>query len=86
VWRALGRAGLVERVKAASDGRGQVAVLTPLGLERLEQAWPTHLASVRRHVTDHLDGIDLAALARALSAIASAELGPPVRRRLKAVS
>jgi DNA-binding MarR family transcriptional regulator len=84
VVQRLSRQGLVEQVRAESDGRGQVAVLTPAGLERLKQAWPTHLASVRRHVMDHLEGIDLAAFAAAVSRIASAELGPPVRRTVRA--
>jgi DNA-binding MarR family transcriptional regulator len=86
VIERLTRQGLVERVKAQSDGRGQIAVLTPAGLDRLQQAWPTHLASARRHVMDHLDGIDLTAFARALSAMAATEVGPPARRRLTAAS
>jgi DNA-binding MarR family transcriptional regulator len=76
----LSRQGLVARVRDESDGRGQVAVLTDAGFERLERAWPTHLASVRRHVLDHLGGLDLVALAKAMGAVACEELGPPVRR------
>jgi len=57
--------GLVERRRCEDDGRGFYAVLTPLGLERLEQAYPAHLASARRHVMDHLAGFDLDALAEA---------------------
>jgi DNA-binding MarR family transcriptional regulator len=86
VIERLTRQGLVERVKAESDGRGQVAVLTPAGLDRLQQAWPTHLASVRRHVMDHLDGIDLTAFVRPVSAIASTVVGPPTRPRLTSAS
>jgi DNA-binding MarR family transcriptional regulator len=80
VVERLSRDGLVERVRADTDGRGQVAVLTDAGFARLQQAWPTHLASVRRHVMDHLTGIDLAAFAEAVAEIACAEVGPPVRR------
>jgi DNA-binding MarR family transcriptional regulator len=76
----LSRQGLVERVRAESDGRGQVAVLTPAGLTRLKQAWPIHLAGVRRHVMDHLEGMDLVAFAEAIAEVASADVGPPVRR------
>jgi hypothetical protein len=50
---------------------GWNAVLTDAGLARLERAWPTHLASVRRHVFDHLHGIDLAQAARALQRFAT---------------
>ncbi|HEY6574441.1 MAG TPA: MarR family winged helix-turn-helix transcriptional regulator [Mycobacterium sp.] len=80
VVERLSRQGLVERVRAESDGRGQVAVLTPTGLKRLQQAWPSHLAAVRRHVMDHLGDIDLVPFAEALSNMGSAEVGPPVRR------
>ena len=76
----LARQGLVERVRAETDGRGQLAILTPAGFTRLEKAYPTHLAGVRKHVMDHLAGLDLAAFAKAMSRVAAAEMGPPVRR------
>ena len=57
--------GLVERRRCEDDGRGFYAVLTQRGLDRLERAYPTHLASARRHVMDHLAGFDLDALAEA---------------------
>ncbi|SNT16952.1 transcriptional regulator, MarR family [Streptosporangium subroseum] len=68
--------GLVKRVKCAEDARGLNAVLTDDGLARLEQAWPTHLDSVRRHIIDHLDGLDLVQLARALERFATAVEDP----------
>jgi DNA-binding MarR family transcriptional regulator len=76
----LSRRGLVERVRAQEDGRGQIAVLTRTGLTRLKQAWPSHLATVRHHIMDHLQELDLVALADALTKVASAQLGPPLRR------
>jgi hypothetical protein len=45
-------------------------VLTPQGLARLQEAWPTHLVSVRRRIFDHLGDLDLPSLAKALDAIA----------------
>ena len=57
--------GLVERRRCEDDGRGFYAVLTQRGFERLERAYPTHLASARRQVMDHLAGFDLDALAEA---------------------
>lgn len=81
--RVVGRLekhGLVRRRRSSDDGRGQLACLTTAGLGCLERAWPAHLASVRRHVVDHLGGLDLAALAQALAAVAQTEAGPPVRR------
>ena len=57
--------GLVERRRCQDDGRGFYAVLTPEGQDRLERAYPAHLASARRRVLDHLEGFDLDALAEA---------------------
>jgi len=55
-------------------------VLTAAGLARLKQAWPIHLAGVRRHIMDHLEGMDLVAFAEAMAEVASADVGPPIRR------
>jgi len=84
VVERLARQGLVERVRAETDGRGQLAVLTAAGFARLEKAYPAHLASVRKHVMDHLANIDLVAFTDAMAQIAEAEKGPPVRRILPA--
>jgi DNA-binding MarR family transcriptional regulator len=62
--------GYLRRIKCADDARGSNAVLTEKGLARLQEAWPTHLASVRRHIFAHLEGIDLAKLATAFNEIA----------------
>jgi DNA-binding MarR family transcriptional regulator len=63
--------GLVERERASCDGRGLYAVLTDAGLGRLRRAWPTHLASVRRHMMDHLGELDLPGVTAALQRFAS---------------
>lgn len=68
----LEQRGLVERVRCEADGRGANAVLTEAGLQRLKEAWPTHLASVRRHLLDHVQGEDLEALTRVLQRMATA--------------
>ncbi|WP_377272989.1 MarR family winged helix-turn-helix transcriptional regulator [Peterkaempfera sp. SMS 1(5)a] len=65
----LEKQGWVERVKSPEDGRGWNAVLTGAGLARLERAWPAHLASVRRHVMDHLSGQDLTQLTATLERV-----------------
>jgi len=62
--------GYLQRVPCENDARGANAVLTDAGLARLEQAWPTHLASVRQHIFDHLEGLDMCKLAKALNAMA----------------
>jgi DNA-binding MarR family transcriptional regulator len=46
--------GLVERVTCESDRRGQWAMLTDDGVERLRQATPTHLRGVAEHFVDRL--------------------------------
>jgi DNA-binding MarR family transcriptional regulator len=61
--------GYLERVRCVRDARGLEAVLTEAGLARLREAWPDHLASVRRHVFDHLSEIDMCKLAAALNAM-----------------
>ena len=74
VSRIVGRLegqGLVQRQRASCDGRGLNAVLTDAGLDRLRRAWPTHLASVRRHMMDHLSELDLSAVTAALQRFAS---------------
>jgi DNA-binding MarR family transcriptional regulator len=68
----LEKRGWVERIKCNEDGRGWNAVLTEAGLARLDQAWPTHLASVRRHLVDHFSGQDLPGLTASLRHVAVA--------------
>src|SRR5438132_13759579 len=62
---------LVARERSSCDGRGLNAVLTDAGLGRLRRAWPAHLASVRRHMMDHLGELDLPAVTAALRRFAS---------------
>jgi DNA-binding MarR family transcriptional regulator len=72
----LQRAGLVERVRCAEDGRGLFARLTPDGLEALRRTYPTHLRGVREWFADALTTEEAELLARALSRIA-ANARPP---------
>ncbi len=65
----LERAGLVERVECAEDGRGVFAQLTDAGFDALRLAAPEHVASVRRHLFDHLDRGQLRSLAEILGAV-----------------
>lgn len=55
----LAREGLVERASCPSDARGTHAVLTEAGLQRLQDAWPTHLRGVTEHVTSKLTADEL---------------------------
>ncbi|MGW1543050.1 MarR family transcriptional regulator [Streptomyces sp. NPDC002309] len=48
---------LVRRARSPEDRRSLLLLLTPSGRTRLEQAWPTNLAGVRRHVFSRLQGV-----------------------------
>jgi DNA-binding MarR family transcriptional regulator len=50
---------LVERQGCASDNRGSFAVLSRHGWAEIRRAAPKHVASVRRHLIDLLDGAQL---------------------------
>lgn len=67
--------GLVQRDACLSDARGAEAVLTPTGLDRLRRASRTHLRGVDAHFLGALDAADLAAIQRAMQAVAD-RVGP----------
>jgi DNA-binding MarR family transcriptional regulator len=70
VAQRLESEGPIRRVKSTDDARSNNAVLTDAGLARLERARPTNLDALRRHFLDHMTGIDLAQLARAMQNVA----------------
>ncbi len=55
----LEREGLLTREPCPSDARGTLAVLSDAGLERLRQAWPTHLRGVQQHVLSRLTATEV---------------------------
>lgn len=59
----LVKAGFVTREPSVDDRRVMLATLTPAGFTALEKAAPDHVASVRRHIFDHLDSDQVEALA-----------------------
>ncbi|CAM5603894.1 MarR family winged helix-turn-helix transcriptional regulator [Streptomyces aurantiogriseus] len=61
--RRLEADGLVAREQSVEDARSFHAILTDAGLARLEKAKSVHVASVRRHLFDRLEGVDLGRLA-----------------------
>ena len=63
--------GFVTKRASAEDGRGNVASLTPAGLEKLETAWGIHVASVRALAFDHVDPATTKEAARAVAEIAA---------------
>lgn len=66
--------GQVVRQASDEDRRVMMAVLTNEGMALLERVAPHHLASVRRHIFDHLDDEQVDALASIFESI-SAGLG-----------
>ena len=61
--------GYVTRQPSEVDRRVMMAVLTADGRTKLEQAAPDHVDSVRRHIFDHLDESQVAALGTIFEAI-----------------
>src|SRR5829696_10086228 len=68
----LEAAGAVERAACSTDARGQEAVLTAIGYERLRTAATTHLDGVRRYFLDRLDLADLTQLEASLGRVGDA--------------
>lgn len=66
----LVRGALVTRRPSELDGRVMMAVLTESGHELLTEVAPSHVASVRRHIFDHLDADQVNAMAGIFTAIA----------------
>lgn len=62
-------AGFVTREASTDDRRVMLARLTSSGFATLEAAAPDHVASVRRHIFDHLDDAQVDALASIFLAI-----------------
>jgi DNA-binding MarR family transcriptional regulator len=65
----LVKAGFVTREPSIDDRRVMLATLTPAGFAALERAAPDHVASVRRHIFDHLDADQVGALASIFQSI-----------------
>ncbi|MBB4664503.1 DNA-binding MarR family transcriptional regulator [Conexibacter arvalis] len=55
----LERDGLLERAACANDARGSFAVITPAGLELLDEARPTHHEGIRRRFLAHFSEQEL---------------------------
>lgn len=58
------RRGLVNKFKYEADGRGVIITLTADGMERLKEAAPSHVETVRRLVIDDLNHEDIPVLNR----------------------
>jgi DNA-binding MarR family transcriptional regulator len=67
----LERERLVERRACLDDARGTLAVLTPAGLTRLQEAWVTHVRGVRKHMVNRFNERELATLGQLLGRLSS---------------
>jgi DNA-binding MarR family transcriptional regulator len=73
----LVRDGLVAREPSPDDRRVSLAVLTDGGFARLEEAAPTHVDGVRRHLLDHLTRQQIRQLGAAFEAVQRRRAGIP---------
>jgi DNA-binding MarR family transcriptional regulator len=76
--RQLGRMerrGLIAREACDLDGRGDDVLLTQAGRHAYENATPTHLASIERHLTGALSARQLDALTDIEQTLAAARTG-----------
>lgn len=67
----LVKAGCVTRRPSTEDRRVMMAELTPAGFDKLSATAPHHVASVRRHVLDHLEPGQIEAMAEIFQAISA---------------
>lgn len=67
----LVKSGHVTRAPSAHDGRVMMGMLTSDGHALLASTAPHHVASVRRHIFDHLDATQVDAMASIFTAIAA---------------
>ena len=63
--------GHVTRTPSSEDGRVMMGVLTDAGRSLLEATAPQHVASVRRHIFDHLDETQVDAMTSIFTAISA---------------
>ena len=68
----MARSGLVCRERAAEDGRGVYAVLTPEGKAMLRRAAVTHVTGIQRRFADVVTADEAAAMAAALGRVVDA--------------
>jgi DNA-binding MarR family transcriptional regulator len=65
--------GMVEKRACERDGRVSYAVLTDMGMAKLEESAPDHIAAVERLLGERLTPEELASLSELLGRLAAAE-------------
>ena len=66
-------AGYVRRERSPEDRRGVYVAITAAGIDKIDEVWPDHVASIERHFGRHINGQDAKALRHASSKIRSGE-------------
>ncbi len=74
------RRGLVRKTDLPGNSRAAVIVLTEAGTAAIHAAAPRHVASVRRHLVDHLTVDQLDAMSEAGDAVVANYRSPPDER------
>lgn len=69
--------GMIERFACATDARGSMAAITPLGVSRLRAASRTHLDGVRRYFLDVVSLDEQGAMQRGLDRVSDGLAGRP---------
>jgi len=77
--RRMEDAGLVVRTPCAADARGVNCTMTDAGWQRIVDAAPAHVESVRTHLIDVLTDVQLKALGDAMSIVAQHLREPTTR-------
>jgi DNA-binding MarR family transcriptional regulator len=71
----LAKQGFVQREASSCDRRSMYAVLTDAGMAKLESAAPTHVASVRHSLIDHLTPDEIRTLGDVLDHVRASRAG-----------
>jgi len=66
-------AGLIRRERSAEDRRGVYLVITQAGIDKIDEVWPDHVASIEEHFGQYLDGRDIESLRDATRKILDGE-------------
>lgn len=73
--KRMERAGLVQRIESADDGRGVYARITPEGRQKLVDVAPVHVSGVRKYLIDLVEPEELATFGRVLDAVCDRLVG-----------
>jgi len=55
-------AGLIRRERSAEDRRGVYLMITQAGIDKIDEVWPDHVASIQKHFGQYLNGQDVESL------------------------